>query len=71
MCDECTWHHNTFLVQSVYWHLAIKLYCIVKRFSLTQLKLTALYNFMKRKEEKKKRKIRKIWASKINYVSIF
>ena len=29
MCDECTWHHKTFLVQSVYWHLAIKLYCIV------------------------------------------
>ena len=24
--DECTWHHKTFLVQSVYWHLAIKLY---------------------------------------------
>ena len=29
MCDECTWHHKTFLVQSVYWHLAIKLYCSV------------------------------------------
>ena len=29
MRDECTWHHKTFLVQSVYWHLAIKLYCIV------------------------------------------
>ena len=29
MCDECTWHHKTFLVQSVYWHLAVKLYCIV------------------------------------------
>ena len=28
MCDECTWHHKTFLVQ-LYWHLAIKLYCIV------------------------------------------
>ena len=27
MCDECTWHHKTFLVQWVYWHLAIKLYC--------------------------------------------
>ena len=27
MCDECTWHYKTFLVQSVYWHLAIKLYC--------------------------------------------
>ena len=27
MCDECTWHHKTFLVQ-LYWHLAIKLYCI-------------------------------------------
>ena len=26
MCDECTWHHKTFLVQ-LYWHLAIKLYC--------------------------------------------
>ena len=25
MCDECTWHHKTFLVQ-LYWHLAIKLY---------------------------------------------
>ena len=29
MCDECTWHHNTFVVQSVYWHLAIKLYRII------------------------------------------
>ena len=29
MCDECTWHHKTFLLQLVYWHLAIKLYCIV------------------------------------------
>ena len=29
MCDECTWHHKTFLVQSVYWHLAINVYCIV------------------------------------------
>ena len=29
MCDECTWHHKTFLMQSVYWHLAIKLYCIL------------------------------------------
>ena len=31
MCDECTWHHETFLVQSVYWHLAISVivYCIV------------------------------------------
>ena len=29
MCDECTWHNKTFLVQSVYWHLAIKLYCII------------------------------------------
>ena len=28
MCDECTWHHKTFLVQ-LYWHLAIKLYCVV------------------------------------------
>ena len=28
MCDECTWHQKTFLGQSVYWHLAIKLYCI-------------------------------------------
>ena len=27
-CDECTWHHKTFLVQ-LYWHLAVKLYCIV------------------------------------------
>ena len=27
MCDECTWHYKTFLMQSVYWHLAIKLYC--------------------------------------------
>ena len=27
MRDECTWHHKTFLVQSEYWHLAIKLYC--------------------------------------------
>ena len=27
MCDDCTWHHITFLVQSLYWHLAIKLYC--------------------------------------------
>ena len=26
MCDECTWHYETFLVQSVYWHLAVKLY---------------------------------------------
>ena len=26
MCNECTWHHKTVLVQSVYWHLAIKLY---------------------------------------------
>ena len=25
MCDECTWHHKTFLVQWC-WHLAIKLY---------------------------------------------
>ena len=30
MCDECTWHHKTFLVQSVHWHLAIKLYCMLK-----------------------------------------
>ena len=29
MWDECTWHHEIFLVQSLYWHLAIKLYCIV------------------------------------------
>ena len=28
MCDECTWRHKTFPVQSVYCHLAIKLYCI-------------------------------------------
>ena len=28
MCDDCTWHHKTFLVQ-LYWHFAIKLYCIV------------------------------------------
>ena len=28
MCDECTWHHKTFLVQ-LYWHLPIKLYGIV------------------------------------------
>ena len=28
MCDECTWHHKTFLTQ-LYQHLAIKLYCIV------------------------------------------
>ena len=27
MCDECTWHHKTFLVQ-LYWHLAVKLYCV-------------------------------------------
>ena len=26
--DECTWHHKTFLVQ-LYWHLAIKLHCVV------------------------------------------
>ena len=26
MCDECTWHHKTFLVQ-LYRHLAIKLNC--------------------------------------------
>ena len=26
MCDECTWHHKTFLVQSVYLHLAINMY---------------------------------------------
>ena len=26
LCDDCTWHHKT-LVQ-LYWHLAIKLYCI-------------------------------------------
>ena len=25
MCHECTWHHKTFLVQSVYWHLAINI----------------------------------------------
>ena len=35
MCDECTWHHKTVLVQSVYWHLAIKWYCII---ILNQLK---------------------------------
>ena len=29
MSDECIWHHKTFLVQSVYWHLAIKMYCIL------------------------------------------
>ena len=29
MCDESTWHHKTFLVQSVYSHLAVKCYCIV------------------------------------------
>ena len=28
MCDECTWHHKTFPVQ-LYWHLEIKLCCIV------------------------------------------
>ena len=28
VCDECTWHHKTFLTQ-LYQHLAIKLYCIV------------------------------------------
>ena len=28
MCDGCTWHHKTFLVQ-LYWHLAVKLYYIV------------------------------------------
>ena len=28
MCDECTWHHKTFLVQ-LYWHMAIKLCCII------------------------------------------
>ena len=28
MCCECTWHRRTFLVQ-LYWHLAIKLYCIL------------------------------------------
>ena len=27
MCDECTWHHKTILVESVYWHLAVKLHC--------------------------------------------
>ena len=27
MCDECTWHHKTFLME-LYWLLAIKLYCI-------------------------------------------
>ena len=27
MCDECTWHHKTFLME-LYWHLAIQLYCI-------------------------------------------
>ena len=27
MCDECTWRHKTFLVK-LFWHLAIKLYCI-------------------------------------------
>ena len=32
MCDECTSHHKTCLVQSVYWHLAIKLYCTVLSF---------------------------------------
>ena len=35
LCDECTWQHKTFLVQSAYWHLAIKLYCII---ILNQLK---------------------------------
>ena len=30
MCDQCTWHHKTFLGQ-LYWHLAIKLYCIVRQ----------------------------------------
>ena len=29
MCDECTWHQKAFLVQSVYWHLEIKLYCVL------------------------------------------
>ena len=29
MCDECTWHLKTFLVQSLYWQLVIKLYCIL------------------------------------------
>ena len=36
MCDECTWHHKTSLVQSVYWHLATKLYCCI---SLTHTSL--------------------------------
>jgi len=35
LCNECTWQHKTFLVQSAYWHLAIKLYCII---ILNQLK---------------------------------
>ena len=29
ICDESTWHHKTLVVQSVYWHLAIKFYCLV------------------------------------------
>ena len=29
MCDECNCHNKTFLVQSVYWQLAIQSYCIV------------------------------------------
>ena len=38
MCDdECTWHHKTFLMQSVYWHLEIKLY----------------YYYIKKKKKKK------------------
>ena len=28
MCDECTWHHKTFLMQ-LYWYWAIKLYCYI------------------------------------------
>ena len=30
MCDECTWHHKTFLEQ-LYWHLATKMYCNYER----------------------------------------
>ena len=29
MCDECTWHYKTFLVQ-LYWHLTIKMYRIAQ-----------------------------------------
>lgn len=45
MCDECTWHHNTFLMQ-LYWHLAIQLYCIVTQVP-SFLPPTTIYNLLR------------------------